>query len=314
MDIHKIVIPTPYNIGDVNAFLVMGESLSLFDVGPKTAEAYDAIKWGIFTAGYEMSDIEQVILTHHHPDHAGWVDAFPKAQILGHEYVDHWMRQTEQFLAYRNDFYEQILRLQAVPEKDIEPIVKVRGDIELLGTTPLTKFIRDGDEVPGHPGLKAYYTPGHAQSHFLFVEESTKQAIGGDLLLETIASNPLVEPPIDLSYNRPKYLLQYQDSLKLLRDLNIEELYTGHGNEITKVNELIESRLQKDEQRAKQVVDILTRPKNVLEVTKELYAGIYPKQLHLTLSKTLGTLDYLEREERVKVEIQNGVYIYSRIA
>ncbi len=39
MNIHKIVIPTPYEIGDVNAFLVKGDALTLFDAGPKTSEA-----------------------------------------------------------------------------------------------------------------------------------------------------------------------------------------------------------------------------------------------------------------------------------
>ena len=173
MQVHKIVIPTPYEVGDVNAFLVKGDALTLFDAGPKTEEAYEALKWGIRAAGYEMKDVEQVILTHHHPDHAGWVDAFPNAAVLAHEYVDHWMRQTEEFLAYRNNFYIQELAVQGVPQKYIEEIVEVRGEIELFGTTPLTQYLKEGDEVPGHPGLRVYETPGHAQSHLIFIEENT---------------------------------------------------------------------------------------------------------------------------------------------
>ena len=42
--IHKIVIPTPFAVGDVNAFLVKGDTLSLVDAGPKTPEAYEALK------------------------------------------------------------------------------------------------------------------------------------------------------------------------------------------------------------------------------------------------------------------------------
>ena len=41
MNIHRIVIPTPYAVGDVNAFLVKGDALTLFDAGPKTEEASD---------------------------------------------------------------------------------------------------------------------------------------------------------------------------------------------------------------------------------------------------------------------------------
>ena len=313
MNVHKIVIPTPYAIGDVNAFLVKGDALTLFDVGPKTTEAYEALKWGIHSAGYEMSDIEQVVLTHHHPDHAGWVDAFPNAAVLGHEYVDHWMRKTNEFIVYRNEFYRSNLRLQAVPEEYIEQIVKVRGEMELFGTTPLTQFINDGDEIPGHPGLIAYYTPGHAQSHLIFVEENSRVAIGGDLLLDKVASNPLVEPPVDLSNVRPKSLLQYHHSLILLQNLQLRKIFAGHGNDIENINDLISLRLEKDDLRAKQVLSILSTPKTVLEVTKELYPSIYKKQLGLTLSKTIGHLDYLEKEEKVKKQLEGDIYVYYRL-
>ena len=95
--IHKIVIPTPFAVGDVNAFLIKGDTLSLVDAGPKTPEAYEALKHGIKEAGYAFNDIEQVILTHHHPDHAGWIDAFDKAKVLGHTYNDLWLKRDEAF-------------------------------------------------------------------------------------------------------------------------------------------------------------------------------------------------------------------------
>lgn len=104
MEVHKIVIPTPYAVGDVNAFLVKGDALTLFDAGPKTEEAYEAIKWGLHSAGYDLKDVEQVVLTHHHPDHAGWIDAFPGAELLGHQYVDYWMKKSRNFCSIMSGF------------------------------------------------------------------------------------------------------------------------------------------------------------------------------------------------------------------
>jgi glyoxylase-like metal-dependent hydrolase (beta-lactamase superfamily II) len=312
MDIHKLVIPTPYTIGDVNAFLVKGDTLTLFDAGPKTTKAYEALKWGIQSCGYEMSDIEQVVLTHHHPDHVGWVDAFPKAHIVGHAYVDHWLRQKQEFLDYRSDFYRYHLIRQAVPEEYVEKIVKSRGELDLFGTTPLTHFMQDGDEVPGHPDLYAIYTPGHAQSHFIFHDKKTNTVIGGDLLLQSVAPNPLVEPPVSLSFERPKSMVQYQESLLKLRNLEAKKVYAGHGEDIVSALELISLRLDRDLSRCEQVYQLLDQPKAVFDITKQLYPSIYISQLGLTLSKTIGYLDLLERDGRVQSEQVGDVYMYSR--
>lgn len=312
MQVHKIIIPTPYAVGDVNAFLVKGDALTLFDAGPKTDEALAAIKYGVKQAGYAMEDVEQVVLTHHHPDHAGWVDAFPTAEILGHGYVDHWLRQTESFMEYRNEFYMREMISQGVPQEYIEKILEVRSELEMIGTIPLTKFLKAGDEVPGHPGLITYDSPGHAQSHLIFVDEATKNVIGGDLLLDKVSSNPLVEPPVDLSFERPKYLLQYNESLKLLRDLNVATIYTGHGENVVNANELITARLEKQRTRAMKVKEMLVTPKTIFEVTRELFPRVYAKQPGLTVSETLGQLDYLVEEKLATSELRDGVYFYRK--
>lgn len=312
VNIHKIIIPTPYPIGDVNSFLVKGDKLSLFDVGPKTQDALDALKRGILEAGYSLEDIEQVVLTHHHPDHAGWVDAFSHADIIGHEYNDHFLRRTPEFMSYRTQFYKEQLQLQAVPEKYLEKIVESKEALRLYGSTPLTRYLQDGEEVPGHPGLKAVYTPGHAQSHFIFLDESTYEVIGGDLLLDKVAANPLVEPPTDFSTNRPKALIQQQESLKLLRELNVAKVYAGHGDEIVEVNTLVDKRLEKDQMRLNQLMKHITSsPKTVIELTMDLYPVHYKTELGLTLSKTLGYLDCLVRDGLVREEIVNGVILYN---
>lgn len=312
MEVHKIVIPTPYAVGDVNAFLVKGDALTLFDAGPKTEEAYEAIKWGLRAAGYDIKDVEQVVLTHHHPDHAGWVDAFTRADLLGHQYVDHWMKKEQAFLQYHETFFKKLLIEQGVPEKYIDRILHVKGEIELFGTIPLTGYLKEGDEVPGHPKLKVYETPGHAQSHLIFVDEETRECIGGDLLLERTSSNPLVEPPTDLSMERPKSLLQYNESLKRLQDLEISKVYSGHGRELTEIHSLIDERLEKQKERAHKVYNLLTEPQTNFEMTTQLFERIYQQQLGLTLSETLGQFDYLVNEQMVEIEIRDGIHYYKK--
>ncbi|KOS68252.1 beta-lactamase [Lysinibacillus contaminans] len=314
MSVHKIEIPTPYAVGDVNAFIVKGDALTIFDVGPKTTEAYDALKWGIRAAGYQLQDIEQVVLTHHHPDHAGWVDAFPHAEIIGHEYNDKWLRHDEEFLRYHEQFYSERLYEHGVPREFIQTSVHVRRELELVGERPLTQIIYDGDEVPGHPGLKAIETLGHAQSHFIFWSEKTNNVIGGDLLLDKITPNPLIEPPLDRTLGRTKSLLQYNESLEILKQLPVKKMYTGHGADLENIHEIIVKRLERQHQQSMKVLELMGDEElTAVQLTGRLYPAIYQRQLGLTMSKTLGHLDFLEAKGFVtSAKNEAGVYLFKR--
>lgn len=314
MSVHKIEIPTPYAVGDVNAFVVKGDALTIFDVGPKTMDAYDALKWGIRAAGYQLQDIEQVVLTHHHPDHAGWVDAFPHAEIIGHEYNDKWLRHDEAFLRYHEQFYSERLYEYGIPREYIQSNVHVRRELEFVGERPLTQILYDGDEVPGHPGLKAIETLGHAQSHFIFWSERTHNVIGGDLLLEKITPNPLIEPPLNPTLGRTKSLLQYNESLEILKQLPVKTMYTGHGADLANIHGIIDKRLERQQQQSMKVLELLGEEAlTVVQLTERLYPAIFPRQLGLTLSKTLGHVDYLEANDFVtSTKNEAGVYLHKR--
>lgn len=311
---HKIVIPTPFAVGDVNAYLLKGDALSLIDAGPKTPEAYEALKYGLKEAGYTFKDIEQVILTHHHPDHCGWVDAFDKAVILGHAYNDLWLKRDQDFLAYHDQFYLARLQEEGVPEAYLGWVKKMKRSAALMGSRPLDKVLSEGDSLPGHPDWTTLETLGHAQSHHVYWNEKTKAMIGGDLLLEKVSSNPLIEPPENQDEARPKSILQYNASLKRLLTLPVEVVYSGHGNEVRNPHALIEERLIKQRERALKVLGMLEGgPRTIFDLTKTLFPAVYEKELGLTLSETIGQVDYLVDEGLVQErENESGIYNYEK--
>ena len=312
--IHKIIIPTPFAVGDVNAYLIKGDLLTLVDAGPKTEQALAALKKGIADAGYGMSDIEQVILTHHHPDHSGWVDAFEKASILGHEYNKVWLGKDPIFLAYHDDFYYKCLVEEGVPEQYLNWIEKMRRPLNYIGNRMLDNVLKEGDMVPGHPNFHVLETLGHAQSHISLWDEDEGVLIGGDLILEKISSNPLIEPPLDKNSPRPKSMLQYNDALKRIQALGVQKVYSGHGNEVYGVEELIASRLLRQRERALGVYEMLKDgEKNIFELTKRLFPKVYEKELGLTLSETIGQIDYLVAEGLItQRRTDKGILLYEQ--
>lgn len=312
--IQKIVTPVPFPEGTVNSYIIKDDALSIIDVGTKTPIALEALKEGVKNAGYRMGDIEQVILTHHHPDHVGWIDAFPNAEVLGHVYVDAWLRRDPVFMNSHYDFYMDRLKEEGVPEKYFSWAKKMTRSKELLGERTLTGIIHNGQEIPGHKGLVAIETLGHAQSHLAFWHKEKKAMIGGDLLIAKISSNPLIEPPLNPKVKRAKSLLQYNESLKKLLTLPIDILYSGHGEEITNVHELVNARLEKQHLRAMRVLDMLEeRPKTIFELNVEIFPAHYERELGLTLSQTIGQTDYLLDNDLITEEKdENGVYWYAK--
>lgn len=312
--IHKIVIPTPYAVGDVNAFLIKGDTLSLVDAGPKTPEAYEAIRYGLKEAGYAFNDIEQVILTHHHPDHAGWIDAFDRAEVLGHVYNDLWLKRDEAFFNYHDAFYLSCLIEEGVPEEYRFWVKRMKRSVELMGERPLDRFLSEGDAVPGHEGWTVMETPGHAQSHIVLWHEQTGAMIGGDLVLEKVSSNPLIEPPLNPKMERSRSLLQYNHSLKRLLEMPIDIIYSGHGDEVRNVHSLIESRLAKQRDRAMKVLKMMDGgSRTIFELTRELFPTVYEKELGLTLSGTIGHTDYLVDQGLIlESRDENGILHYEQ--
>lgn len=312
--IHKIILPTPFAVGDVNSFLMKGDTLSLVDAGPKTPEAYAALEHGIKEAGYSFNDIEQVILTHHHPDHAGWIDAFDGATVLGHTYNDLWLKRDDDFFKYHDAFYLERLIEEGVPEEYLFWVKRMKRSVVLMGDRPLDRTLAEGDALPGHEGWTVMETPGHAQSHLVFWNEQTGEMIGGDLVLEKVSSNPLIEPPLDPKMGRPRSLLQYNASLKRLLTLPVDIIYSGHGNEVRNIHALIESRLVKQRERAMKVLAMMDGgPRTIFELTKELFPAVYEKELGLTLSETIGQTDYLVDEGlAVETRDEGGIYHYEQ--
>lgn len=310
--ISQLTIPTPFPVGDTHVYLVKGDSLSLVDAGVKTKEAWEALKLQLRELGYFPNDIEQIILTHHHPDHIGLIEQFPSAQyIVAHKNVDLWLTRNEKFLVHYEQFFKDFFYASGVPERHRAVLNKLRAPLEYSGKGALTTTIDEGDVLPGHEDWKVIETKGHAQSHLSFLRESDGAFIGGDHLLHHISSNPLLEAPLDYNAERPKPMLQYRANLQKCLSLGIKMVFPGHGKIFTDGSTLIPNRLKKQEQRANKVLTLLLEyAQTPFEICQQIFPKQYEKQLDLTMSETTGQLDYLEDAGKVYKTLIDGVYYY----
>jgi len=311
--IHRMEIPVPFAVETVNVFLVEGETLTLIDTGTNTEEARNALESQLGALGYTIEDIETVVITHHHADHCGLLNIFSeKTNIIGHPWNEPWITQNPEFLKRYHEFFRETALQFGVPAaflKD-ESLLTTRT-LKYSCNRSLTHTVREGDRIDSLPGFIVLETPGHASTHISLYRESDGILIGGDALISHISSNPILEPPYEGQTERARPLLQYNQTLQRLSEMNISRILSGHGEDVLNVKQLIETRLQKQETRAFKVLELLKeKPMTAFEVCVKLFPVLYKEQLPLTISETVGQLDYLAYNQQVMIDESSQQLIY----
>lgn len=293
-DIARIIVPTPFAVGDVNCFVIKGDALTLVDVGPKTEEGKQALLAGLENLKLKLSDFDQVIVTHHHPDHVGGLDFFPpQTTVIGHEYNNRWMNVSEEFEKKYAAFFSYLGEQFGLPAQLSLHTMRI-PDRKYKCNRKLTHLTAEAQSIHGLEGWHVFETPGHAMGHIVLLRESDGALIGGDMLLQKVSPNPIIEPPLVDGEERPKSLLLLNDSLRRLADLPIHTVYAGHGDTIANPKELIQTRLAEQHKRAMKVKEMLQKePGTVFQVCMKLFPKAYKRELGLTLSETAGQIDYL---------------------
>jgi len=313
--IHQLTLPTPFAVGDVHVYLIKGDMLSLVDAGVKTKEAWESLTHQLKQLGYRPEDIEQLILTHHHPDHIGLIEEFPRLHhISAHKHVDLWLRRDEEYLQKYEHFFRSFYALTGVPSRFDYVFKHMRKPLNYSGQGVVTNPLREGDLIPGHDQWQVINTKGHAQTHLSLFSERDGGFIGGDHLLANTSPNPLLEAPYGNNVDREKPLLQYRANLRKCLSLGIHTVYPGHGDPFTNPETLIHRRLKRQEYYANKVYQLLVdKPMTPFKVCQQLFPKQYKKQLELTMSETIGQLDLLEEQGRVDPKIENELLVYHAV-
>jgi glyoxylase-like metal-dependent hydrolase (beta-lactamase superfamily II) len=184
----------------------------LFDSGP--ASTIDALRSAVEAAGYEMSSLRAVLLTHIHLDHGAAAGSLVKATgcaVWAHPRGIHHLRNPEDKLmpSARRLYGDRLEPLfgvmEAIPEAHLHPVV--HGEPVRIG----------GLEAVG------WHTPGHA-SHHVAWQTGAAVAMGDVAGIRLPGSDYVVPPMPPPDIDVPAW----RQSIDLVRSLQPERLLLSH--------------------------------------------------------------------------------------
>ena len=309
--IRVLRIPTPFQVGRVNTYLLEDEPLTLIDSGPNSGKALDELERQLEALGHRIEDIGLVVITHQHIDHLGLVDIIAKRSGAEVAALDLLAPFVENFGADADldDAEAAALMLRhGISEEVVTALRQVTGSFRAWGSkAKVTRPLGDGEVLELRDRrLEVQHRPGHSPSDTVFWDSDRRILIAADHLIRHISSNPLISRPLDGSAERTQALVTYLESLKRTRELPAEIVLSGHGEPITNHAELIEERFAQHQRRAEKLYGLIAeRARTGHELAQALWGDVAVTQAFLTLSEVIGHVDLLVNAGHVR-EIEDG--------
>jgi len=323
--VHRLELPTPFQIGPVSCYVLRGEPLTLVDPGPlrdKTCAALDA---DLRALGLRVEDVELVVVTHQHHDHAGLAAEVVRrsgARLATSPRLAAYLADYEGAMD-RDDAYSVAMMRRHGIDDD------VRGTLDDISRSfrrygegaAVDVVVGDGERlVAGGRTFTAFERPGHSPTDTIFAD-GDGLLVGGDHLLAKVSSNPIAHVPIDdrdpveVATREPRAaLVEYLDSMRATAAMDVSVVLPGHGEPFADHRALVATREDMHARRARRILRAVDGTRTAADMIGVLWRSLPVTQHYLALSEVLGHIDLLEADGRVHAVEDDGVVRWSRAA
>lgn len=265
----------------------LGGPVTLVDTGISMPDVRADLEGGLDTAGIDVSDVEQVLLTHWHEDHAGlagWIQAESGATVRAHADDVPLIEGGSDARAAMETRQRALFTEWGMPDEPRRELLDFTSGFDDARGSPadVTPF-EDGERfrAGGHE-IEAVHLPGHAAGLSGFVipndgiDREESELFSGDALLPHYTPNV---GGADVRVDRP--LAKYLKTLTRIVDREFAVAWPGHRDPIDDPSARAREIAIHHRERTERVVEILREhgPVDAWTVSSRLFGTL--SEIHI---------------------------------
>lgn len=314
--IFKIDYDIPINVDPLNLYILAGKKLTLIDTGPLLPGAVEMIGSKLSEIGYNLQDLDQIIITHSHFDHCGLVNELKKAtkaKILIHPTEEIAVNDFNKLNSgFREDAKEK-LKGWGFPDEELIKIQKAFSFMTKFSCGPLgsVEYINNGQIImAGDYKFEVIHCPGHSAGLICLYQKENKILFSSDHILKRITPNlDLYIPEKDGEFSG---LPDYFSSLEKLAKLDVDCCLPGHGELIYNYQQRIEEIKQSSRKRQEYFYQLIkdntyTPYKLTIKFLEDINRRPSGDTLFLALREVMAYLSKLQSEGIVSSEEKDRI-------
>ncbi len=305
-DIIQVQLPLPFALKSVNCYLLRGNNgWTILDSGLNMPAGQAAWQAAFARLNINPGDIQQIILTHFHPDHygmAGWLQHLCQEHATGHT-PEVRMSPREAELARRvwgfagGEPEPTVLFFRAcgVPEPLTQAMA--RGIAHLRAMThphPTLHTLATDTTLPiGRRSFVLLHCPGHSDDQIILYDPADRLVLCGDHVLATISPHIGTWPE-----SEPDPLGRYLASLGTLATLDVRLALPGHGPLIDNWQRRLSELAQHHTERLEVMRTLARDGATAYEVCTGVFDvnRLSPHEMRFAIAETLSHLELLVQQ------------------